>query len=225
MSFLVNISAFDLSPISALLIVAGLVTMWIGRPIAAGVSTAELGLSLPIPDFAAHVRAWQERRRKARARRAAVVVEPATWVKDNAAVAESVAAPVRSASSAKPVASAALLDRSRAGAGRLLALRRPATVVAAVAPLPARLTVERQIELLEIRVNRAITATRDSQTMHLGAARQLDAADYALEQLKTELAAVFAPRPAASQLTLFPQPTRAVVRRPAPARLPEPLAA
>ncbi len=224
MSFLASISAFDLSPVSVLLIAAGLITMWIGRPIAVGGGTAELGSALPFPEIVAHIRAWKERRRKSRARRPAVVVEPATWVRDSAA-AVPVTAPARAPSVAKLAAPSAVLDRSRAGAGRLLALRRPAKVVATVAPLPARLTVERQIELLEIRVNRALTATRDSQTMHLGAARQLDAADYALEQLKSELAAVFAPRPAISQLARLPQPTRAVARRPAPARLAEPLAA
>lgn len=65
-----------------------------------------------------------------------------------------------------------------------------------------RLTAERQMDLLEGRVANSIEAARLSHELHRTAARQLDAADYALEQLRAELSFVMAstrrpaPRPA-----------------------------
>jgi hypothetical protein len=65
-----------------------------------------------------------------------------------------------------------------------------AVVVATAAPETGRLSVDRQVARIAEIVTRAVDGARDADRLHHAAHEQLDAADYALQNLMHELSAV-----------------------------------
>jgi hypothetical protein len=65
-----------------------------------------------------------------------------------------------------------------------------AVIAATVAPVTGRLSVDRQVARIAEIVTRAVDGARDADRLHHAAHEQLDAADYALQNLMHELSAV-----------------------------------
>lgn len=189
MEFLAAIQVLDTSAIGALLIATGLVTMWLGRSSGAGAGGVG-GVDLHAAGEVSGARIGA----RAVASLAAVFVSLSGWVPRLPALRLPTFRYSMSGASidagAEAQAAASTVASTRLAIAALSKQQSAARAAAIVVPQP--LTLGRQIEMLSSRVVSSVETARSSQTKHVSAERQLDAAEYQLGQLKSELAVVLA---------------------------------
>lgn len=204
MEFLAAIQVLDTSMIGALLIATGIVTMWLGRSSGAGaravagaggasgvdlhgagdMSGTRIGaralarLSRITADFAGGVGGWLPRLAVLRLPILRLPAFGTSLPSASAAARATVPAAVSTVVSTRLAVPARSKQKSAASAPAI--------------PVPQPLTLGRQLEMLSSRVVSSLETARSSQTKHVSAERQLDAAEYQLGQLKSELAVVLA---------------------------------
>lgn len=103
---------------------------------------------------------------------------------------------------------------------RKSARRRPmASHVAALAPtpLPQRLSIDAQWERTARVVNRAISGVHTVRAAHVAASEKLDAAQYAIEKLLSELDGIMSVKLPPAEIALFPRTSNVVSMRQTPA--------
>lgn len=185
---------FDMTPSALALIGAGLVAMWFGRPtslIAASGPSTLLG-SRPLMAGPA----------EALRRLLAALTGGMDRSRPSAAI------PQQSAVAASPVTTTV----PKAGSRRA-SRRKSAALAIPVAPLTARLPLDQQWCRVENRLAATVERAGTAARCHKDAQRQLDSADYVLEQLRRELELTRrAPaRTAVHPMTVRPRPAPPVL--------------
>lgn len=183
---------FDMTPSALALIGAGLVAMWLGRPTSLTAASGPSTLLGSRPLMAGPAEAL----RRLLAALTAMGRSP------------SAAIPQRSAVAASPSTTTA------PKAGSLRASRRKSAARAIpVAPLTARLPLDQQWSRVENRLAATVERAGTAARCHNEAQRQLDSADYVLEQLRRELELTRrAPaRTAVHAMTIRPRPAPPVL--------------
>ncbi len=184
---------FDMTPSALALIGAGLVAMWLGRPTSLTAASGPSTLLGSRPLMAGPAEAL---RRLLAALTAAMGRSP------------SAAIPQRSAVAASPSTTTA----PKAGSLRV-SRRKSAARAIPVAPLTARLPLDQQWSRVENRLAATVERAGTAARCHNEAQRQLDSADYVLEQLRRELELTRrAPaRTAVHAMTIRPRPAPPVL--------------
>lgn len=158
---------FDMTPLALALIGAGLVAMWLGRPtgaIGAGGPSTMLDLGPLMSGPAEALR-----------RLLATLTADAGRTRTSAAVPQPLLA------AASPVATTI----PKAGSRR--ASRRNAARSLPLGPLTVRVPLDQQWSRVETRLAATVERAGTAARCHVEARRQLDSADYVLEQLRREL--------------------------------------
>jgi len=183
---------FDMTPSALALIGAGLVAMWLGRPTSLTAASGPSTLLGSRPLMAGPAEAL----RRLLAALTAMGRSP------------SAAIPQRSAVAASPSTTTA----PKAGSLRV-SRRKSAARAIPVAPLTARLPLDQQWSRVENRLAATVERAGTAARCHNEAQRQLDSADYVLEQLRRELELTRrAPaRTAVHAMTIRPRPAPPVL--------------
>lgn len=188
---------FDMTPSALALIGAGLVAMWLGRPTSLTAASGPSTLLGSRPLMAGPAEAL---RRLLAALTAALTAAMGR--------SPSAAIPQRSAVAASPSTTTA----PKAGSLRV-SRRKSAARAIPVAPLTARLPLDQQWSRVENRLAATVERAGTAARCHNEAQRQLDSADYVLEQLRRELELTRrAPaRTAVHAMTIRPRPAPPVL--------------
>ncbi len=184
---------FDMTPSALALIGAGLVAMWLGRPTSLIATSGPSTLLGSRPLMAGPAEAL---RRLLAALTAGMGRSPSAAIPQRSAVAVS------------------LSTTTAPKAGSLRASRRKSAARALpVAPLTARVPLDQQWNRVENRLAATVERAGTAARCHNEAQRQLDSADYVLEQLRRELELTrrVPARTAVHPLTIRPRPAPPVL--------------